>query len=78
LRALARAGPFALPPELTALTGLATADLAPVVEALGYGRNGDEGYQRRRSRSPRGARRASQTGPSASPFAALRGIRLSG
>jgi ATP-dependent RNA helicase SUPV3L1/SUV3 len=78
LRALARAGPFALPPELTALTGLSAADLTPVVEALGYGRNGDERYQRRRSRSPQGARRASQARPSASPFAALRGIRLSG
>jgi ATP-dependent RNA helicase SUPV3L1/SUV3 len=78
LRALARAGPFALPPELTALTGLSAADLGSVVEALGYGRNGDERYQRRRSRSPQGARRASQAKPSASPFAALRGIRLSG
>jgi ATP-dependent RNA helicase SUPV3L1/SUV3 len=75
LRALARAGPFALPPELTALTGLAAAELTPVVEALGYGRNGDERYQRRQARS---ARRASPAQPSASPFAALRGIRLSG
>jgi ATP-dependent RNA helicase SUPV3L1/SUV3 len=76
LRALARRGPFALEPELLALTGLDPADLAQVVEALGYGRDETERYVRRRSPPPRPARR--RTGSGASPFAALRGLRLSG
>ena len=39
LRALARQGPFELGPELLALTGLEPAELATVVEALGYARD---------------------------------------
>ncbi|HEX5795676.1 MAG TPA: hypothetical protein VFY19_07535, partial [Geminicoccaceae bacterium] len=78
LRALAREGPFALPPELGALTGLSAADLGAVVEALGYGPNGAERYVRSRSRPPRRAARRVEARGGASPFAALRGIRLSG
>ena len=78
LRALARAGPFVLPPELAALTGLSAAELEPVVEALGYARDGDERYRRRRSRSPRARGVPAPARPGASPFAALRGMRLSG
>jgi ATP-dependent RNA helicase SUPV3L1/SUV3 len=78
LRALARQGPFALGPELLALTGLELVDLAPVIEALGYGREAAERYVRRPTRPPRKARRRDQASPAASPFAALRGLRLSG
>ncbi len=78
LRALARQGPFALGPELLALTGLELVDLAPVIEALGYGREEAEHYVRRPTRPPRKARRRDQASPAASPFAALRGLRLSG
>jgi ATP-dependent RNA helicase SUPV3L1/SUV3 len=72
LRALARAGPFALEPELMALTGLGQEQLGEVVEALGYARDGER-YVRRRARAPRGApapRRKPES--SASPFAVLR------
>ncbi|MCC2664303.1 MAG: helicase [Geminicoccaceae bacterium] len=78
LRALARDGPFALPPELGALTGLSAADLAAVVEALGYGSGDAERYVRSRPRPPRRAARRVEARGGASPFAALRGIRLSG
>jgi ATP-dependent RNA helicase SUPV3L1/SUV3 len=78
LRALARQGPFVIEPELLALTGLEPADLAPLVEALGYARDEHQRYVRRRSPPPRHARRRTQTGSGASPFAALRGLRLSG
>jgi ATP-dependent RNA helicase SUPV3L1/SUV3 len=77
LRALAREGPFVLPPDLLALTGLGAAELAPVVEALGYGADDDRRYIRRRSRAPRG-RRPARAGPSHSPFAALRNLRVGG
>jgi hypothetical protein len=72
LRALARAGQFALEPELMALTGLGQEQLGEVVEALGYARDGER-YVRRRARAPRGApapRRKPES--SASPFAVLR------
>ena len=62
LRALARDGPFALPPELGALTGLSAADLGAVVEALGYGpvtRSATSAAGRGRRAAPRaGSRRA--------------------
>ena len=77
LRALARAGPFTLTPELLTLSGLPAADLRPVVEALGYGLDSDERYVRSRSRPRRAGRRVEPRGGT-SPFAALRGIRLSG
>jgi ATP-dependent RNA helicase SUPV3L1/SUV3 len=76
LRALARQGPFALPPDLLALTGLAVAELVPVVEALGYGPGDDQRYVRRRPRAARGAPRRARDGQSHSPFAALRDIRV--
>ena len=72
LRTLARGGPFALEPDLMALTGLAGERLAGVVEALGFQREGDHwrrGKEGRRSDAPR--RRATAE-PSTSPFAALR------
>ena len=78
LRALARGGPFALPAELGALTGLAAAELAGVVEALGFERDGEERYLRRQRR-PGGARpRPARAVVSSSPFAALRGLRVGG
>jgi hypothetical protein len=78
LRALARAGPFTLAPELLALTGLSAAELHLVVEGLGYGQGSDQRYVRSRTRPARRAGRRSEARPGASPFAALRGIRLSG
>jgi ATP-dependent RNA helicase SUPV3L1/SUV3 len=78
LRALAREGPFALPPDLLALTGLGAAELVRVVEALGYGQSDDQRYVRRRPRPARGGRQPAGGSPSHSPFAALRHIRVSG
>jgi ATP-dependent RNA helicase SUPV3L1/SUV3 len=75
LRALARQGPFALAPDLLALTGLGAAELAAVVEALGYGQDDDQRYIRRRPQAERG-RRTAGADRSHSPFAALRGIRV--
>jgi len=77
LRALARQGPFVLAPGLLALTGLGAAELAPVVEALGYGADDDQRYVRCRVRAPRG-RRPARASPSHSPFAALRNLRVGG
>ena len=65
-------------PELLALTGLEPADLAPVVEALGYARTDAQGYVRQRSQRRHAAGRQEQARPAASPFAALRGLRVSG
>ena len=70
LRALARQGPFALEPELMAMTGMPAESLAGVVEALGFARDGER-YVRAKARhrpSPRPARRKSEA---TSPFAAL-------
>jgi ATP-dependent RNA helicase SUPV3L1/SUV3 len=71
LRALARQGPFALEPELMAMTGLGAEQLAAVVEALGFRRE-NERYVRRKAKgrpsTPRPRRKAEAT----SPFAALR------
>ena len=72
LLALARAGPFALEPDLMAMTGLAGPQLAAVVEALGFER-ADEGYVRGKIRPYQGMRRPPRRRePAASPFAALR------
>jgi ATP-dependent RNA helicase SUPV3L1/SUV3 len=49
LRALARAGPFVLPPEIASWLGCSAEELEPVVEALGYQRDRDGSYVRRRS-----------------------------
>ncbi len=78
LRALARQGPFAPEPELVALTGFELADLAPVIEALGYARTDAQRYVRQPAQRRRSAKPQDQTSPAASPFAALRGLRLSG
>lgn len=77
LRTLARAGPFALGPELLALAGLGGAELAPVIEALGYVEGEDQLYRRRPGPARSGPRRRRKAA-GGSPFAALRGIRLSG
>jgi len=78
LRALARTGPFGLEAELSALTGLAGDDLAGVVEALGYDRDAEGRFSRRKARPRR--RRAQQPGRRSghSPFAALEQLRRSG
>ena len=74
LRSRARSAPFTLDLELLRLTGLAEADLVPVVEALGYVRDPEGRFQRcptgrnRHRRQPRQA-------PPATPFAALRRFR---
>jgi len=72
LRALARQGPFALAPELMAMTGLGAEQLAGVVEALGFRREGER-YVRRQGKgrpdTPRPRRKAEA---STSPFAVLR------
>jgi ATP-dependent RNA helicase SUPV3L1/SUV3 len=79
LRALAREGPFALEADLLALTGLSREDLSAVVEALGYARDGEDRFARRKAgRRARGARQRPRREPDASPFAALREIRRSG
>jgi ATP-dependent RNA helicase SUPV3L1/SUV3 len=74
LRSRARTAPFTLDLELLRLTGLAEADLVPVVEALGYARDAEGRFhrclaaRRRQTRRPRGALPAT-------PFAALGRIR---
>jgi ATP-dependent RNA helicase SUPV3L1/SUV3 len=76
LRALARAAPFDLDFELLRLTGLGQAELVRVVEALGYVRD-PEGRFRRRRPDRRGRRQASgRSAPLATPFAALDKIRV--
>jgi ATP-dependent RNA helicase SUPV3L1/SUV3 len=75
LRARARSAPFALDLELLRLTGLAEADLAPVVEALGYRRDGEGRFHRRKAGRPRREGRPEQARPSTA-FAALGRIRV--
>jgi ATP-dependent RNA helicase SUPV3L1/SUV3 len=76
LRALAHAAPFDLDFELLRLTGLGQAELVRVVEALGYVRD-PEGRFRRRRPDRRGRRQASgRSAPLATPFAALDKIRV--
>jgi hypothetical protein len=75
LRALARAAPFDLDLELLCLTGLGQAELVPVVEALGYARDA-EGRFRRRKPGHRGRQPRRRQAPLATPFAALDKIRV--
>jgi ATP-dependent RNA helicase SUPV3L1/SUV3 len=77
LRALARAAPFDLDLELLRLTGLGQAELAAVVEALGYTRDSEGRFRRRRTERQR-RRRApgAPASPLATPFAALGKIRV--
>ena len=70
LRALARQGPFTLRPELMAMTGLGAEQLAPVVEALGFARDGER-YVRAKSK-PRRRTEPRRKAESHSPFADLR------
>jgi ATP-dependent RNA helicase SUPV3L1/SUV3 len=72
LRALAREGPFALAPELMALTGLPAEQLAAVVEALGFERAGEFYARGKVSRRAGAQRRPGKAEPGTSPFAALR------
>jgi ATP-dependent RNA helicase SUPV3L1/SUV3 len=72
LRGLAREGPFALEPDLMAMTGLAGEQLAGVVEALGFEREGERYVRGRSRRRPGPPRRRGKAEPSTSPFAALR------
>ncbi len=78
LRALARHGPLDLPAEALALTGLGATELAPVVEALGFGRDGDGRYIRRKARARRAPARRVGSDSGGSPFAALGRMRRSG
>jgi ATP-dependent RNA helicase SUPV3L1/SUV3 len=77
LRALARAAPFDLDLELLRLTGLPQAELIPVVEALGYTRDGAGRFRRRRTERQRRRRAQGRaSSPLATPFAALGKIRV--
>ncbi|MGH6902747.1 MAG: hypothetical protein ACREIR_08405, partial [Geminicoccaceae bacterium] len=75
LRERARSAPFPLDLELLRLTGLAEADLVPVVEALGYGRDAEGRFHRRKAGRRRPARQPQPT-RSATAFAALGKIRV--
>jgi hypothetical protein len=75
LRARARSAPFPLDLELLLLTGLAEADLVPVVEALGYARDAEGRFHRRKVGRRRPARQPQPT-RSATAFAALGKIRV--
>jgi ATP-dependent RNA helicase SUPV3L1/SUV3 len=72
LRGLAREGPFALEPELMAMTGLPGEQLAAVVMALGFERDGDRYLRGPSRRRPSAPRRRGRAESSTSPFAALR------
>jgi ATP-dependent RNA helicase SUPV3L1/SUV3 len=77
LRALARAAPFELDLGLLRLTGLGRAELVPVVEALGYARDPEGRFHRRRPRRPpRRSGPPRHASPPATPFAALDKIRI--
>jgi ATP-dependent RNA helicase SUPV3L1/SUV3 len=76
LRALARAAPFDLDLELLRLTGLGQAELILVVEALGYTRDAEGHFRRRRTERQRRRRQGRQSSPLATPFAALGEIRV--
>ena len=76
LRALARAAPFDLDLELLRLTGLAQAELTAVIEALGYTRDAEGRFRRRKpGRRVRWHTRPRHSTPLATPFAALGKIR---
>jgi ATP-dependent RNA helicase SUPV3L1/SUV3 len=72
LRGLARQGPFALEPDLMAMTGLTGEQLAAVVVALGFERDGDRYLRGPSRRRPSAPRRRGRAESSTSPFAALR------
>ncbi len=72
LRALAREGPFALGPDLMAMTGLAGDQLAAVAEALGFERQGERYVRAKARRRPSPSRPRRKSEPGTSPFAALR------
>ncbi|MGI9508796.1 MAG: disulfide oxidoreductase, partial [Geminicoccaceae bacterium] len=80
LRRTSRAAePFALSPDMMALTGLGRDDLGPVVEYLGFAADDDGRFRRQapRSRKRSAKRRKKDAGNAeASPFAALRGLRF--
>jgi ATP-dependent RNA helicase SUPV3L1/SUV3 len=75
LRERARSAPFPLDLELLRLTGLAEADLVPVVEALGYARDAEGRFHRRKAGRGHPARQPQPT-RSATAFAALGKIRV--
>jgi ATP-dependent RNA helicase SUPV3L1/SUV3 len=72
LRGLARQGPFALQPDLMAMTGLPGEQLAAVVVALGFERDGDRYLRGPSGRRPSAPRRRGRAESTTSPFAALR------
>ena len=80
LRRTSRAGePFALSPDMMALTGLGRRNLGSVVERLGFAVDDDGRYRRLpvRPRKRSAKRRKKEEGnAAASPFAALRGLRF--
>jgi ATP-dependent RNA helicase SUPV3L1/SUV3 len=77
LRALARAAPFDLDLELLRLSGIGRAELVPVVEALGYPRDAEGRFLRRKpSRRRRRTAHPPQAARQAAPFAALGKIRV--
>jgi ATP-dependent RNA helicase SUPV3L1/SUV3 len=78
LRARARDGTFTLDPGWMALSGLGAADLASVVEALGYAGDEDGNYRRstRRGRRPKHDPRKKPVEPQTSPFAVLRSLQF--
>ena len=73
---------FSVPPTMAAEAGMTRAELATLVEALGFRPEAVEAgvvaYTRpaARRRDTPGARRATGAGPSGSPFAVLAGLRL--
>ncbi len=78
LRALGRDGPFDCGPELSALCGLPASELASVIEALGYARDADGRFVRRKARARQRGRRDDETRAAPSPFSVLRGLRTTG
>jgi ATP-dependent RNA helicase SUPV3L1/SUV3 len=83
LRAWARDGvSFSVPPTMAAEAGLTRAELARLVEALGFRPEIEEAgtvaYTRpaARRRDAKGARRSPGAGPAHSPFAVLAGLQL--
>jgi ATP-dependent RNA helicase SUPV3L1/SUV3 len=72
LRGLAREGPFALAPELMAMTGLPGEQLGAVVMALGFEHDGERYLRAPGRRRPSAPRRRGRAESSTSPFAALR------
>jgi ATP-dependent RNA helicase SUPV3L1/SUV3 len=76
LRARARSGTFPLDLELLRLTGLGESDLIPVVEALGYVRDAEGRFHRRKAERGRRHGRPRHRPRAATAFAALGKIRV--